>query len=52
MKSTIWKNKGKVTVYIGGDPAKGVIPEITVEMDKPQIQIDSETNVIIIQETK
>jgi hypothetical protein len=52
MKTTVWKSKKKVTIFIGGDPAKGTSPEITLELDSPQIQIDSETNTIVILETK
>lgn len=51
MKTNIWK-KDKATIFIGGDPAKGQTPEITLEMDKPQILIDSEKNIIVIVETK
>jgi hypothetical protein len=51
MKTNIWK-KEKVTIFIGGDPAKGQVPEITLEMDRPQIMIDSEKNIIVLVETK
>ena len=51
MKTTIWQKK-KVVVYIGGDPAKKQAPEITLELDNPQIQFDSNTNIIVIFETK
>lgn len=51
MKTTIWR-KTKVTVYIGGDPAKNQAPEITLELENPQIQMDTDKNTIIIFETK
>lgn len=53
MKTTVWKkDKGKVTVYIGGNPAKNQAPEITLEMDNPQFQFDTDKNIIIIFETR
>ena len=53
MKTTVWKkDKSKVTVYIGGDPAKNQAPEITIEMDNPQFQFDTDKGVIIVFETK
>ena len=51
MKATVWKLK-KAVIYIGGDPSKGQTPEITLELDNPQIRFDSDTNVFIIAETK
>jgi len=51
MKTTIWR-KGKITVYIGGDPVKNQAPEITLELESPQIQMDTDKNIIIIFETK
>ncbi len=51
MKTTIWEKK-KIIVYIGGDPAKNQAPEITIEMENPQIQFDSDKNIMIITETK
>jgi hypothetical protein len=51
MKTTVWK-KTKITIFIGGDPAKGQIPELTIEMDNPQILTDSDKNIIVIVETK
>jgi len=51
MKTTIWKQE-KIVIYIGGDPSKGQIPEITIELDNPQIRFDSDNNTVIIAETK
>jgi hypothetical protein len=51
MKTTLHKNN-KVTIYIGGNPAKGTIPEVTLELISPQILYDSTSNIIIIEETK
>ena len=51
MKVTIWRNMN-IVVYIGGDPEKGKAPEITLELEKPQIQMDTNKNTIIITETK
>ena len=51
MKATIWR-KEKTTVYIGGDPEKGEAPVFTLEMESPQIQFDTNKNVITIKETK
>lgn len=51
MKSTIWK-KGKVTIYIGGNPEKNQAPEITLELNDPQFQLDTDKNTIIIFESK
>jgi hypothetical protein len=51
MKTTIWQKK-KITIFIGGDPAKGQVPEITLELDNPQLLFDSETASMIIVETK
>jgi hypothetical protein len=51
MKTTVWAKK-KVTVYIGGDPAKNQAPEITIEMENPQFQFDTDKNTIIIFETR
>ncbi len=51
MKTTVWEKK-IVTIFIGGDPAKSQAPEITVEIENPQVQFDTDKNVIIITETK
>jgi hypothetical protein len=51
MKTTVWK-KNIVTIYVGGDPAKGQIPELTIELNNPQILTDSDKNVMVIVETK
>jgi hypothetical protein len=51
MKATVWQKK-KVTIFIGGDPTKGQIPEITLEMENPQILFESDTATMTIVETK
>lgn len=51
MKATIWRNM-KIIIYLGGDPEKNKAPEITLELDKPQIQMDFDKNTITISETK
>lgn len=51
MKTTVWK-KGDTIVYIGGDPSKGEPPVITLNIKEPQIQMDEESNIVIIKETK
>jgi len=51
MKVTIWRNM-KIIVYLGGDPEKNKAPEITLELDKPQIQMDFDKNTITISETR
>lgn len=51
MKTIIWQKK-KMTIYIGGDPAKNQAPEFTIEIESPQIQMDSDKNIIIISETR
>ena len=51
MKTTVWQKK-KVVIYVGGDPSKGQVPDLTIEIDNPQIQLDSNNNIIIITETK
>jgi len=51
MKTTVWQKK-KIVIYIGGDPAKNQPPEITVELESPQVQFDSDKNIIIIAETR
>jgi hypothetical protein len=51
MKTTLWK-KDKATIFIGGDPAKGQVPELTLELDKLQILVDSDKSIIVIVETK
>lgn len=52
MKTTIWEKGKKITIFIGGDPEKGAAPKITIEIDGPQIQLDSNKGVITILETK
>jgi hypothetical protein len=51
MKTTVWK-KTKAVIYIGGDPGKGTVPEITIEIKNPQFQYDSETSTVIITESR
>jgi len=51
MQITIWL-KTMSTVYIGGDPAKGKSPPVTVILDKPQVLVDHEKGIITIMETK
>jgi hypothetical protein len=51
MKTNIWLKK-KITVYIGGDPEKSQPPIITLEMDNPQIQFDTDKYTMVIFETK
>jgi hypothetical protein len=50
-KTTIWEKK-KITIFIGGDPAKNQPPYITIEMDNPQFQFDQDKNVVYIIETR
>jgi hypothetical protein len=51
MKITLHK-RDKATIYIGGNPAKGTVPEVTIEMISPQILLDTNSNIIVIDETK
>ena len=51
MKITVWIKK-RMVIYAGGDPNKGQAPEITIEIENPQILVDSTTGQIIILETK
>ena len=51
MKYTIWQKKA-VVIYIGGDPAKGEAPEITLEIEQPQFQFDSDKPIVTIVEAK
>jgi hypothetical protein len=51
VKTTIWR-RNRIVIYIGGDPAKGQNPELTIELENPQVLIDSESNIITIVETK
>lgn len=51
METTIWQKK-KIIIYLGGDPSKNQVPEITVVLENPQIQLDTSKNTIIILETK
>jgi len=53
MKSlTVWLKQANVTLYIGGDPNKGIAPMVTTTVEKPQIIVDAEHNTITIVETK
>lgn len=51
LKITLWQKK-KGVMYIGGDPSKNEPPIITVELESPQIQLDTDKNIIIVIETK
>jgi hypothetical protein len=51
MKTTIWEKK-PIVIYIGGDPLKNKAPELTIEIQNPQIQIDTDSSTITILETK
>jgi len=53
MKSlTVWLKQSNVTLYIGGDPSKGITPMVTTVVEKPQVLVDAEKNIITILETK
>lgn len=52
MKANLWVKKGIVTITVGGDPAKGVAPLLTLDVKDPQILYDEGTNKISIIETK
>ena len=49
---TVWLKQPGVVIYVGGDPTKSVAPVITATLEKPQIIVDPEKNVITIVETK
>lgn len=51
MKTTVWI-KRKIVIFIGGDPVKGQAPELTLDMNNPQILVDHDTGKITIIETK
>jgi hypothetical protein len=51
MKTTIWLKKPMV-IYMGGDPTKNQTPEFTIEIQNPQIQLDTDKNTVVIIETK
>jgi hypothetical protein len=51
METTVWENR-TITIYAGGDPKKGIAPEITIKIEKPQITFDSYKNEITITEAK
>lgn len=50
MQLNIWVKK-KTTFFIGGDPTKGQSPVVTVDLECPQLLIDSENGKITIIET-
>lgn len=50
MDLNVWL-PAKATVYIGGDPAKGKPPTVTITLTQPQIVIDEVKNTIKISET-
>ena len=52
MKTNVWEKKKKVVVYIGGDPTKNQAPEITLELESPQFLFDTDTNTVIIFESR
>jgi len=52
VKINLWAKKGAVTICFGGDPAKGVAPVLTVEVQNPQVLYDEGSNKIQIVETK
>jgi len=51
MQSNIWI-KQATTIYIGGDPAKGKAPQVTITLNNPQVLVDHEKNTITIIESK
>jgi len=52
MELTVWLDKEKVALYIGGDPKKGEAPLVTIDLKSPQILVDKEKGTIIIVETQ
>ena len=52
VKINLWAKKGAVTICFGGDPAKGVAPVLTVEVQNPQVLYDEGSNKIQIVETR
>lgn len=50
MQANIWLKK-KITLFIGGDPAKGQAPVMTIELGDPQILVDPEKGTLVILET-
>lgn len=50
MKINVWLQEAKI--FLGGDPAAGQQPIITVDAKSPQVKIDQEKNTIVIVETK
>lgn len=48
---TIWLKNPAVTIFIGGDPAKGQVPVITGKLINPQIIVDPDKNTITIVDT-
>lgn len=51
MKITIFRNV-PVTIYIGRDTEKGKPPEITIQVEKPQISYDTDKYEMDIKETR
>lgn len=39
-------------MYIGGNPEKNESPILTLELDNPQIQFDTDKNIIVVFESK
>ena len=50
MQINVWLADAKI--FIGGNPATGQQPIVTVDAKKPQILIDQDKNTIVIVETK
>lgn len=47
MKLNVWIPK-LTTIFIGGDPSKGTKPIITLELQEPQLLVDTEAGIITI----
>lgn len=52
MELNIWLKGQKVTLYIGGDPAKNKPPVVTATLQDPQIHIEPDRYLIKIEETR
>jgi hypothetical protein len=50
MQYTIWLKK-KTAIFIGGDPAKGMAPVVTIDAREVQILVDPDKGTITIIET-
>lgn len=49
---TIWLKASGVMFYLGGDPAKGQPPIVTVRLEKPQVIVDPVKKTIIVIESE